>query len=343
MMPRQLKVHAFMTFVLAVLFYLFFQISKHHPTLSQVNAFAEDPYDAVGSYGVLLAVFTALLSLVRAFRPYQSKQALDGQKMLLLRGAYISCLSVAVTLVADIVAMLRYPSLWIGLPAGQILAALIGGMALLTVLVGWLIYHSTRNIIVPYARDGWTRAIVISIVGILILALYPENWRQSVPGALFTVFIGAAFLFVPVWAIGMAISPSPGTFFEDFIDDLASMYRWLKAHIGPFVIFCNLFEEILGWPFVRPVLHWLNPRKHTWNLPILVGIVLGMVLLLGEMLGQGEGPYQVGQLAKVAAIFLSLASLGVLLGYSLLAKPLGLFRHDSDDKMSRSSNASLIS
>jgi hypothetical protein len=85
-MSKQLKGTAFLTFVLAVLFYLFFQVSKHHPALSQVNAFAEDPYDAVGSFGVQFSLFTALLSLVRAFRPYQPDKALDSQELLLLRG-----------------------------------------------------------------------------------------------------------------------------------------------------------------------------------------------------------------------------------------------------------------
>jgi hypothetical protein len=58
-MPRQLKVCAVLTFLLAVVFYLFFQISKHNLTLLQVNAFAEDPYDAVGSCraAMVVAVF----------------------------------------------------------------------------------------------------------------------------------------------------------------------------------------------------------------------------------------------------------------------------------------------
>src|SRR6266849_4361493 len=98
MMPRQLKVNACLTFVLAVMFYLFFQISKHQPALSQVNAFAEDPYDAVGSFGTQFAVFTALLSLVRAFRPYQPNKALDGQKVHLVRAEYLTYLSVFVGL-----------------------------------------------------------------------------------------------------------------------------------------------------------------------------------------------------------------------------------------------------
>src|SRR5579884_4087593 len=99
-MPRRFKVSALLTFMLAVLFYLLFQISKHNPALSQVNAFAEDPYDAVGSFGVQFALFTALLSLVRAFRPYQPNKALARQELLLGRGEYLSCLSIAVTLVA---------------------------------------------------------------------------------------------------------------------------------------------------------------------------------------------------------------------------------------------------
>ncbi len=333
MMPGRLKVSAIITFVLAVLFYLFFQIGKHDPALSQVNAFAEDPYDAVGSFGVQLAVFTGLLSLVRAFRPYPGKKVLDGQKLLLLRGEYISCLSVAVTLAADVVALIRYPSLWMGLAAGHVLAALLAGMALLTALVGWLIYRSTRNIIVPSPRGVWTRAILISIVGILVLALYPESWRQGVPGALFTALVGEVLFIVAVWALVMAISPSMEMPFEDFIDDLVSVYRWLKARTGHLAVLYDMFEKMRDVPFIRPVLSWLNPGKHTWNVCILIGLLMGFLLALVETTA-GGGPQQIGRFAIVAAVFMSLEGAGVLLGYALLAKPLGLFRRDTDDKMS---------
>jgi hypothetical protein len=62
-MPRELKVYALLTFLLAMLFYLFFQVSKHNLVLSEVNAFAEDPYDAVGSFGVCCWVMYFLRSL----------------------------------------------------------------------------------------------------------------------------------------------------------------------------------------------------------------------------------------------------------------------------------------
>src|SRR5579884_3079308 len=134
-MPRLVKVSALLTLGLAILLYLFFQICKQSSVLAPVNAFAEDPYDAVGSFGAQLAPFLSLLAVLRAFRPYQSEKARDRQQVLFARAAYFSCLSVAVTLVADMIAMIRHPSLWLGVPAGDLLAALLGGMVLLTALV----------------------------------------------------------------------------------------------------------------------------------------------------------------------------------------------------------------
>ena len=60
---------------------------------------------------------------------------------------------------------------------------------------------------------------------------------------------------------------------------------------------------------------------------------MGFVLALAETMAEG-GPQQIGRFAIVAAVFMGLEGAGVLLGYALLAKPLGLFRRDSGDKMS---------
>lgn len=326
-MSGRLKVNALLTLALAVLFYVFFQVSKHNVALSQVNPFAEDPYDAVGSFGTQFALFAALLSLVRAFRPYQADKTLKNQVLLLLRGEYLSCLSVAITLTADIVALIRHPSAWIGLAAGYLLVALTGGLALLTMLVLWLLHRSARNIGSSSSRNIWISAISIALVSILILAFYPESWSESSPGELFTVLVGIAFLFVPLRAIGIALSSHPGTFFEDCIDDFIAIYRWLKAHTGPFVVICNLLEKFADLSLIRLILSWINPRKHTWNLVILIGVAMGILLVLAEVLGEGGGPPQFGRLALVVTIFVSLECTGVLLGYALLAKPLGLFRH----------------
>jgi hypothetical protein len=338
MIPRQLKVNACLTFVLAALFYFFWQISKQQPALLQVNAFAVDPYDAIGSFSTQLALFTATLSVIRAFRPYQPNRAIDIQIRHLVRAQYITCLSVAITLVTDVIAMLRHPYVWVDFPAGHLLVALMGGMALLTALVGWRIQHATRTLRLPSAQHRWTRAIGISVVGMIILVLYPENVTNSITGAILTVLVGMTLFFASVWSWSMAITPSletPGENLMDLIDDLAALYRWLKSHMSRSSIFFTTCEQILGSSFLRPIVNWLNPRKHSWNGILLFGMFIGLALALAEAIGEGGlGSNQAHRFVAVATLFIGLEASGVLVGYAFLAKPLGLFRQDSGDKRS---------
>src|SRR5215831_8066439 len=101
-MSRSVKVSALLTMGLTILLYFFFDRCKHAPALSSVNPFAEDPYDSVGSLGVQLAPFFALIAILRAFRTYSSEKMRDRQLALFARAVYFSCLAVAVTLAADI-------------------------------------------------------------------------------------------------------------------------------------------------------------------------------------------------------------------------------------------------
>jgi hypothetical protein len=326
-MPVRFKVSAWLGLGLAVLFYLFFQVSKQQPDLAQVNAFANDPYDAVGSFAVQFALFVSVVSIIRALRRYSPSVALEPQQRLLARGLVLTYLAVAITLVADVIAMVRHPSDWTSLPAGHILAALLGGMAVLVLLVAWLVHAWTwTSSPAPPPEVPLGAALAIVGVGIAILALYPESWRQSTHGAILTVVAGTILLFVPLWALGLALSPSPGHRYADVLDDLMSMYRYLRVRSRRFSQVASPVEKVLGWPPVRSVLHWLNPRRHRWNAAILTGIVLGSGLVVGEMLGEGGAPHQIGRLVLVFAVFVSLEMFAVLLGYALLARPLGLFR-----------------
>ena len=326
-MPTQLKVSAWLGVGLAVLFYLFFQVSKQQPDLAQVNAFANDPYDAVGSFAVQFALFVAVVSLIRALRRYSSAVPMEPQRRLLARGLVLTFLTVAITLVADAIALLRHPSVWTGQSAGYVLVTLVGVMALFTALVAWQVHAWTRTLGPGPARDvSPVAALAILAAGVVILAVYPEAFRSTTPGALLTVVAGAILLFVPLWALGLALSPSPGPSYEDTVDDVASMYSYLQRRSKRFGQLRHLAESALSWPPIRAVLQWLNPRRHRWNAAILTGIILGIALVLGEMLGEGGGPHQVGRLAIIVAVFVSLESFAVLLGYALLARPLGLFR-----------------
>ncbi len=171
------------------------------------------------------------------------------------------------------------------------------------------------------------------MVGVIILALYPENVTQSVPGAVLTVLVGMTLFFASVWAWGMAITPSLETPGEDLIDDFAALYHWLKSHTGRFSAFFTTCEQILGSSFLRPIVNWLNPRKHAWNVILLIGMFLGLALALAEAIGEGGlGPHEANRFVAIAAIFVGLEGSGILIGYAFLAKPLGLFRHDSNGK-----------
>ena len=291
-MPNNFKINAFIIFVLAILFYFFFMASKHDPSLSPVNAYAEDPYDAIGSFGVQAAILLSILSLIRAFRPYGMNAPSEEQKLFLARTQMLVVLAVAVTLTSDIVAMVRYLSSWIKSPDGHELASFLSGLAFLTFMGGILVYRSAREIHSPSVPKVWRRAAIILLAAIVILAFYPSGITQSTPGALFTVIVGAILLFAPMWALGIALVPYP---IEGQQQESITRFDWLKRY------------------------------KYQVISVILLGIVMGIFLVFGESTEGGTSPHLTG-LAFVAIIYISLETSAVLIGYGFLRKPLGLFR-----------------
>jgi len=291
-MSNKLRVNALITLALAILFYLFFMTSKHNPSLSPVNAFAEDPYDAVGSFGVHAAVLLGMLSIIRAFRPYRANAPSDEQKLLLGRTQMLAVLAVAVTLTSDVVAMARYLSLWINSPDGHLLAALLGGLASLTLLAGVLVHRSLQGITLQVRPIVWKRAVMVSSAAIVILAIYPTKVTESTPGALLTVIVGALLLFAPMWALGIALVPYQT---EGQLQGAMNRFRWLRQY------------------------------KYQVMLVILLGVLLGLFLVLGESTEGGAAPHLTG-LAFIALVYIGLETSAILIGYGFLRKPLGLFR-----------------
>jgi hypothetical protein len=337
-MSRRERFTAILCAALAVAFYLFWDASKHQPALARVNAFAEDPYDAVGSFATQLAAFAALLALLRAFRPALSGAASGDRRALIVRAAGATCLAVAVTLAADAVAMARYPALWTGSPAGHVLAALVGALALLTASVAWLVRRTPRaDTAVHPPRWAWPAAAVISVAGVILLSVYPDTVRtDGLAGALFTVLVGMLLLFVAARAWLTAFAPAITPDADDLLDDLAAIFGWLGAHGGPFGDVLAVLARVADSPPLRPIERWLNPRRRPWNAALLIGIASGAWLALVEVMGEG-GPTssRLGRLALVTGIFVGAECAGVLFGYALLARPLGLFRRTPGEGPSR--------
>src|SRR5690242_2762961 len=221
--------------------------AKHDPALSKVNAFADDPYDAVGSFGIQAAIFLAIVCLIRAFRSPTDARAFDDD-LVILRAETAAILSVGVTLAADVLAMLRYPHLWMGSAAGYRLSALLIGMAVITGVLGLLIRRGAGAAYRHPKSNEWIRAVIVSILAAFLLVLYPEHFRRGLIGVLSTAFIGTVILFAPVWAWTMTLVPH------------------VSAHPEQHLITLEAFHR----------------RKYHWLVVILVGVLVGLFFVAGE-------------------------------------------------------------
>jgi hypothetical protein len=70
-MKIALRVNAVAVLALSGAYYWFFMFTKHSPPLAAIIPFGDDPYDAIGSFCVIVSALLALLSLVRAFGPME--------------------------------------------------------------------------------------------------------------------------------------------------------------------------------------------------------------------------------------------------------------------------------
>jgi hypothetical protein len=172
----------------ALLFYLFFMTNKRGP-LGAVNPFADDPYDAVGSFAFQIALLAGTLSYARALRLWEDP-SLAGRARLILRGDLLALFAILATLAADAVAVFQYQavfgsllaSLWgrvlLGELAGMFLLALACGVALLAVFGPLSLPDPPRALTPADAIDDlWAlvRRLVAGISGTVALPAGPGH------------------------------------------------------------------------------------------------------------------------------------------------------------------------
>ena len=100
------RVTALVTFAV-VAFYFFFAVSKT-PPFRDINPFNEDPYDAFGSFGVQVALLTAIVTYSRALRLRESITQAPKAR-LILRGNIVVVSAILISLMADAVAEIQRP------------------------------------------------------------------------------------------------------------------------------------------------------------------------------------------------------------------------------------------
>lgn len=313
-------------FLTAIIFFMFFSICKHS-TLNKINAFGEDPFDAVGSFGVQLALFASLVSLIRFFTPFTANKAFESRELLILRANVVSLLAVLVTLIADIIAMIRFRGLWIGSQDGMLLAAMLGGMMILTIPTLWKVFSMVKETKAKSTQSSWHKTAFVWLVSIVVLALYPESWRSGFWGAIYTAATGMALLFVMVSSFIKGLSFSVDMKYEDLFEDLYAIYQFLKGSFGFASKPVTSIDKPKEKTFIKIIVDKFNPRKHIWNFNILIAFLLGIAVLLIEVRGEGMPPSMEAMLLMAAA-FIGLESSGILLGYFLLGEFLGIFRKE---------------
>jgi hypothetical protein len=175
-MRLELKLSSLATLVFVAVFYWFFMFTKHDPSLSVIIPFGEDPYDAVGSFCLILAILLAVFSLIRAFRPYRPSGPAKLDITFLARTQVAIPMGVLMTLVSDGIAMIRHMSAWTGRPGTEELLVLLSGMLVLSLALIYLLRIAARRMQLPLVAGRWRRAWTVSACCAFILAVFPRKW-----------------------------------------------------------------------------------------------------------------------------------------------------------------------
>ena len=329
-MPPSLKRASLSLLALSIAFCLFFEASKHQPLLSNGNPFAEDPYDAVGSFAIQYAVFISALSLLRAFRPYPAPGASVSQHKLIAAGQVTGFAAIAVTLFTDLIALIRHPEVWS--PSGSGRALLTGISALLLsdafCILAPLRYLSRADLTFS---GNWRRpALALPLLSALcLLAIYPESFRLGLFGALATVVAGALCLFVPLYGLAESLAPPSSEPARNLHEDLATLV--IGAHSA--LTGCAQTESTQQAHLSRLFGKLLGPRVR-WLAIALSGALIGASLALAEL--RDGGSMIASKRLLILAAYVGLEMTAVMIGFALLHRPLRLSNPNLSSALSAS-------
>ena len=274
---------------LAVLFHWSFMFAKHNPALRDVIPFGVDPYDAVGSFGIVIGDLIALLSLIRAFRPFPADAPTPTQRVYLARTQTAVVLAVFITIGSDAIAMVRHALAWLNAPSRNELIALLGGLIAAAMSVQFLIRAVSRPL--PGGdSQSWQRALAAVLIAILILLFYPERLVHYPATHLLTILIASCVVFAPMRMLLVALVP------------------YHPREVG------EATARNQSWNVSR-----------RWSVVLVIGLLFGASAFVGEM-SEGGPALPVSRLLFVASVFTGLGTAGILLAYAFLGTPLGLGR-----------------
>ena len=293
-MNRQFKFNSLAALVLALAFYWYFMFTKHNAPLAAIIPFADDPYDACGSFCMILSILLAALALFRGFRPFRAGQPMAVQVVFLARTQIAIASGVLVTLAADAIAMARHPNMWTGKTATTGLLTLMIGLAALSLAVVFLVCKPTRRIELPAIQNASKRAIFIALTCAVVLALFPEQIIHSVLLHFLAIVLGFVLIAAPQAAIAKALLPYDTTGVRTASPSPARSGLWIQ-----------------------------------WVSVALIGFAIGAFALLEEIFVDGAGKAPPLQVIVVSSMFIGAGVSALLVAFAFFKTPLGLFRKAS--------------
>lgn len=281
-MPRRVKLNLVAVAAATGLLWVFFNLTKHLPPISDMAPFLDDPFDAVGSFAVVASLLLLALAAFRTLRRYPAGRPDASDHIYAASSQLCLPVMIGVTLAADGVAMARDPGAWLGQPAGWLLLALMVALMLLASAVGDSVVRAGAGQQPARRQSDWLKVGAWALGGALGLWIYPARASMSVPVALATVIVGALILFSNTGA-------------------------WVEA----------LLPAAAPRPLRRRSQAWT-----IWLVVAAAGAGLGALAFLAELLaepgpGMGPGPVIIALIfvgLMVAGLLIGLAFLGTVLG-----------------------------
>jgi len=267
---------------------------------------------------VQLALFASAASVLRSFRRKAGGSGKDGDDAeaagrFTERGWLVSGLAIAATLLADVVALIRWPSRWVGTPGSTGAVLVMAALAAAAVaLVAWSTYRAREESRgQPWARSFGAGVVILACCA--ALAFSTDAIRGSLSGAVASAATGLLVLFLATGSVTWALSPQGTEPGQDLLDVAASFFTRTRGQTPP-----PRFHS-------SSLLRRLDPRRHPRAPVIAAGAVAGAALLVAELLGEGLPP-SASRSALVGAVLVGLEGTGVVLGYAIFREPLGILR-----------------
>jgi hypothetical protein len=329
MLMKNIKINTVSVFLFSVVFIWLFFFCKHNPPLSEVNVFNVDPYDAVGSIAIQISFAAAFFSTLRIFAVTNIEVQPSYHLMMILRGNLVSLLSILVTMISEITALVRFRKIWINSSSGILLSSIIISFMVITVLmIFWTLkLDLAKKIKIRY--NVFSLKNLWSLAGFIIIAFYPVTgpFKKSILWAVFTAYLGMAIQIMIVRNLVFLIFPPEKISGSDLISVMNEVYLGVKSRITFLKFFFDYIEKGLKNMKAKPLINWLNPRKHRWTLIILIILFSGTALAFLE----GFGEEWIGFTKKsvlLFSVYLGGESVIILLFYGLFGTYLGMVNRE---------------